>query len=258
MNTFIKTVVVSLLLLVATDSYAREWRGITPLKSTRADVVRLLNQCADQKEACRFTLEQEHVHILFSGGLQPEYGECAARLAPETVMFIEVEPRVTLKFSNLHLDKRKFETFNPSAPFKRGLKGYRSSDGLLIRASKEKILQLYYIADQADRHLCSSYYERPESFVEVIINHFAASSMDAPDTVRAGERLEFSASANINDKRGYDWRLTLGRIMSGQYTQRITVDTSGLAGQTIVATAELGDGLGHYIAVSRAVRILEK
>jgi hypothetical protein len=258
MTTFIKTIVVTLLLLVATEAYAKEWRGVTPLRSTRADVQRLLNQCADQKEACRFTLEQENVHILFSGGLQPEYGECAARLAPETVMFIEVEPRVTLKFSNLHLDKRKFETFNPSAPFKRGLKGYRSSDGLVIRASKENILQLDYIADQADRYLCASYYERPESFVEVIINHVASSSIDAPETIRAGERLAFSAYANINDKRGYDWTLTVGRIMSGQYTQRITVDTSGLAGQTIVATAELGDGFGHYVAASRAVRILEK
>jgi hypothetical protein len=95
------------------------------------------------------------------------------------------------------------------------LKGYRSSDGLVIRASKEKILQIDYIADQADRHLCASYYERPESFVEVIIKHVASSYIDAPETIRAGERLAFSAYANINDKRGYDWTLTVGKTMSG-------------------------------------------
>jgi hypothetical protein len=259
MVTFIRTIAALLVLLVAAESSsAKSWRGIVPLRSTRADVVRLLNQCADLKEACRFTLEKERVHILFSGGLQPKYGECAARLAPDTVMFIEVEPRVKLKFSDLHLDKRKVQTFNPSAPFKMGLKGYRSADGLVIMESKGKILQLDYIADQADRHQCASYYEQPESFVQVIVNHYGISSIEAPDTIRAGERLAFSAYANINDKRGYDWSLSVGKIVSGQYTQRIMVDTTGLAGQMIVATAEICDGFGHCVTATRSVGILEK
>jgi len=70
------------LISTAETSYAKEWRGIVPLRSTRSDVVRLLNQCSDQMEACRFTLETENVHILFSGGLPAAYHECAKRLPP--------------------------------------------------------------------------------------------------------------------------------------------------------------------------------
>ncbi|HEX6728946.1 MAG TPA: hypothetical protein VF074_03000, partial [Pyrinomonadaceae bacterium] len=96
-----------LFLLAASElSYAKEWRGLVPLRSTRSDVVQLLNQCSDQREACRFTLNTENVHILFSGGLPPEYGGCATRLPPETVMFISVEPTTKLKLANLRLDKR--------------------------------------------------------------------------------------------------------------------------------------------------------
>ena len=52
----------ALLLLVASvknSAEAKEWRGLTPLHSTRADVIRLLNQCSNQREACRFSLEGE-------------------------------------------------------------------------------------------------------------------------------------------------------------------------------------------------------
>ena len=80
-------------------SFAKEWRGLTPLRSTRADVVRLLNQCSEQKEACAFTLENEDVYILFSGGLADDYSECAKILPAETVMFIDVQPKATPKFN---------------------------------------------------------------------------------------------------------------------------------------------------------------
>ena len=97
MKILIEASVAILLVAVASESsYAKEWRGLVPLRSTRTDVVRLMNQCSDQKEACRFTLEKENVYILFSGGLSTKYGECATRLPPETVMFIEVAHRVNL------------------------------------------------------------------------------------------------------------------------------------------------------------------
>jgi hypothetical protein len=136
------------------SSQAKEWRGLVPLRSTRTDVVRLMRQCSDQREGCRFTLENENVYILFSGGLSTKYAECATRLPPETIMFIQVKPRGSLKFSDLQLDKRRFASFNPSAPFKRGFNGYRSRDGLLIQAYKQSILQLNYIAGETDRNLC--------------------------------------------------------------------------------------------------------
>ena len=68
MNGYRRTaLIVVFTLLAVQDCFAKEWRGIAPLRSTRADVVRLFNQCSDQAEACTFSLAQEEVYILFSG-----------------------------------------------------------------------------------------------------------------------------------------------------------------------------------------------
>jgi len=81
-------------------------------------------------------------------------------------------------------------------------------------------------------------------------------SVDGPDSAKAGGSLTLFAYANINDKCGYTWTLSAGKILSGQYTQQVTVDTTGLAGQKIKITAEIGDGFGHYMFSSRTVEIL--
>jgi hypothetical protein len=79
-----------------------------------------------------------------------------------------------------------------------------------------------------------------------------------PDSVKAGETLMLSAYSNINDKRGYNWTLSAGRITSGQYTRQITIDTTQLAGQKIVITADIEDEFGHYMSSSRTVQVLPK
>ena len=258
MKTLIEATLVVLVSAIACNSLqAKEWRGLVPLRSTRTDVVRLMGQCSEQREACRFTLESEDVYILFSRGLATKYAECAERIPPETIMFIQVKPQRPLKFSDQQLDKKKFTSFNPSAPFKRGFQGYRNSAGLVIQAYKGRILQLNYIPDESDRHLCQDFYE-PESFVAIFYNHYDSMYVDGPETIKAGETLKLFASANINDKCGYTWTLSAGRIASGQYTQQITVDTTELAGQKIVITAEIGYQSGHYIASSRTIQILPR
>lgn len=134
-----------ILFLLATSTYcpAKEWRGITPLRSTRTDVIRLLNQCSDEKEGCTFTVGDEIVYLLFSSGLPENQRECAERLPVGTVMFIDVELRKAPKLSSLGLNMKKFKAFNPSDPVKMDLKGYWSQDeGLLINTLRGKVLQL--------------------------------------------------------------------------------------------------------------------
>lgn len=258
MKTFIIASLNILLLLAAADcSFAKEWRGLTPLRSTRADVVRLLNECSDQKEACAFTLGDENVYILFSGGLTNDYRECAKRLPPETLMFIDVEPKAITKITSLRLDKQKFRTFNPYESSFKGLKSYwNESDGLLVSTHKGKVLQLDYLAAAADRVNCAAFYEDPESFIRVILGHTPVVSVDCPvRSAKAGEKVVFSAFANANARRGYTWTVSTGKIISGQFTHQITVDTTGLAGQTILATAELRDIFGHTAVASSEVQI---
>lgn len=56
---------VVLVLAMATDCYAKSWRGITPLKSTRSDVERLFGKPNDLG---RYEIENEHAYIFYSAG----------------------------------------------------------------------------------------------------------------------------------------------------------------------------------------------
>jgi hypothetical protein len=259
MKTFLTATVIILTLLAGVESpFAMEWRGLTPLRSTRADVVRLLNQCSDQKEACAFTLGNENVYILFSGGLTDDYAECERLLPAETIMFIDIELKATPKIKSLSLENKKFRTFNPSEPYKMGLKGYwNENDGFLINTLRGKVIQLDYLSAPADQSRCAGFYEEPASFIKMVPVHVPIVSVDCPaKPVRAGDKIAFSALTNVNAKRGYTWTVSSGKIISGQFTHQITVDTTGLSGQTIVATAEIRDVFAHTAAAACKVQIL--
>src|SRR5438874_13712118 len=98
----------SVLLLTNSSLFAKAWHGIEPLQSTRSDVIRVLNQCSDQKEACVFTLANEDVYILFSGGLSDKYSDCTERMPPGTVMFIDIRPHSGAAFQDFQFAKREF------------------------------------------------------------------------------------------------------------------------------------------------------
>jgi hypothetical protein len=64
-------------------------------------------------------------------------------------------------------------------------------------------------------------------------------SIVCPDRVVVDEPITFSANmtgGSGNVSATYNWTVSAGRIISGQGTPRITVDTKGLAGQTVKAT----------------------
>ena len=81
-------------------------------------------------------------------------------------------------------------------------------------------------------------------------------TVSCPDVASENAPVTFTANvgstANINPS--YNWTVTAGRITSGQGTPSITVDTAGLAGQTIRANLELG-GLGMRCPASCATSI---
>ena len=57
-----------------------------------------------------------------------------------------------------------------------------------------------------------------------------------------------------NVSLGYNWTISAGRITSGQGTPSITVDTTGLAGQTVRASLDIS-GFGTPCPASCAVSI---
>lgn len=248
--------VLAFLLLAVDISLAREWRGIVPLRSTRADVVRIFNQCADQREACVFSVDREDVFILFSGGLSREYVRCARSVDPETVIFVQVEPRMKLKLDDLNIRKKTLEVLNSSAITAPGVVGYRSKDDLIVSTVRGRIIQVNYLGDVPDVHPCARYYDEPESFIQTFVGHHPIAVIDCPTEARARLSLTLKAeSGSGTPKRGPIWSVNAGNILSGQHTYTIILDTSGLAEQTILVTAEISDAFKHTVFASCTITI---
>lgn len=64
-NIFTRTIGMLLVLVATTHCYAKSWRGITPLKSTRTDVERLFGK---PNNLGRYEIENERAYIIYSEG----------------------------------------------------------------------------------------------------------------------------------------------------------------------------------------------
>jgi hypothetical protein len=67
--------------------------------------------------------------------------------------------------------------------------------------------------------------------------------VSCPDTASPGQTITFTASVTGGDPNvtpTYNWTVSAGTIASGQGTSSITVDTTGLGGQTVTATVDVG------------------
>jgi hypothetical protein len=231
------------LLILSVDSQAKDWRGIVPLRSTRADVFRLFGKCSNVTPSCEFTFKNENVHIEFSGNATSNLHTCSKKLRPDTVLLIEVTPQKALEFKELQVDRKPLRAFPLSPPMSVGYRGYiDDKEGLVIKTYEEKVIQLDYIAGASKRSLCRDYYANPESFVQDIFSsHAPAIALDCPTENRqAGEKIRFNANFTGKTKITLLWNVSAGRIIAGQGTRNITVDTSGLQGQVLRARVILG------------------
>jgi len=66
-------------------------------------------------------------------------------------------------------------------------------------------------------------------------------SVSGPSGItKPGDDMVFVANVTGGDSLTYNWTVSAGTIKSGQGTSSITVDTTGLSGQSVTATVELG------------------
>ena len=65
-------------------------------------------------------------------------------------------------------------------------------------------------------------------------------SVSCPSDVDEGQPITFTSSVSSDQTVTYNWSVSAGTISGGQGTSAITVDTTGLGGQTVTATLELG------------------
>lgn len=97
-----------LLLLASCPLRAKEWQGITPLKSTRFDVERALGK---SRGVGSYKLADGTAYILYSDTPCSNPGNCWCLVPPNTVLRIFVHLEFGLKFSKLKVDFTKFEKY---------------------------------------------------------------------------------------------------------------------------------------------------
>jgi hypothetical protein len=133
--------------------------------------------------------------------------------------------------------------------------------GLLLKTFRGEVFQINYIAAKQDQQVCPAYYQNPRHFVQVFYPHFLmVSSVKCPVTSpAAGEKVVITASYERTGQRlSLTWITTAGRIVKGQNTTKIELDTTGLEGKTITVNAELNDGDYHTATASCSFTVAGK
>ena len=176
--------IVSLVLVSATTVAAKDWRGILPLHSTRADVEALLgppppaseNGYKSDKVRSFYFLEEGQVHITFTDKESTSLSYCLTTYPDGTVTMIRVTPRNELSLADLNLDEKKFRRFDPDD---KDFKGFiNEEEGLVITVFKGKVKELVYLPSAVDRSRCSSYYVNLENLVSVPVCGLPATKFD--------------------------------------------------------------------------------
>lgn len=212
---------------------AEEWNGIIPGVATRSDVIRLGQNCEDRTLPCEFQLDGDRIRIVFSGMVQDYFYECSKNLPSDTVLLVEVTPKLPIPLKNY---KRRYglKRLGKASEFS----GYFDERaGLAVKTKSNKIIQLNYVANSSHRLRCKGYYDDPVKFVAVV-THCPPISIEGPNkAVTAGEILNFRATVEPDPKMTLTWIVSSGRIVSWSGRQ-MSLDTSGVDGQTLTVTIQ--------------------
>ena len=244
------------ILIVAADlCVAAEWRGIVPIRSTRADVVRLFNRCEEKTEQCTFNFGNQNVSFVFSGW-QHAFSGCPKSVPDDTVLLVRARFNQPVAQREFELNLKQFKSYNPGGKSNRAY--IDENAGLLVQSHEGSVIGVIYIATREDQSYCPRYYDNPRDFVEITEggHMWPVVSVSCPPTSpRAGSKVPFVLVSANDDYDSIHWTITDGAILSGQGTKEITVDTTGLAGKKISATVEVKQ-FGHPTPASCEVLIL--
>lgn len=240
--------------MTAKHAAAQEWHGIKPLKSTRADVVRVFGECADKEKPCVFLIENEDVWIDFSSA-QNCHGAPA-----DTVLLVKRVLVNTMPIKAMGVDLRRFKSFDPARWRKAEYRAFvDENSGLLFKTLRGEVFEIYDIGAKTDRQACSNYshYANIRELLSVWWEHvFMINAVNCPPTAIDGERVVIDADyAGTGQRRIPTWITTGGRIVAGQGTRKILLDTTGMAGKVFTVTVEVDDGSHHTASGSCSISV---
>lgn len=143
-----------LLIFLVSEVRAKEWRGIVPLKSTKADVERLLGK---PNQLGRYEIGNERASVLYSegpceGAYQPlARDNCECLVPKDTVLKIAVTLDSSVKVSKLGIDKKKyqrtpFHAYHPTATYS----DFNEGVVYTIRESDDSVTSIEYLPSAKD------------------------------------------------------------------------------------------------------------
>jgi hypothetical protein len=168
----VSNVIVAGALFSGMAASAKDWRGITPLHSTRSDVERLLGPARHNLlSGSIYIVDQAPVQIVYTG--QGDPAELCARKVPlNTVLSIFVTPKEEVPLNNLGVGTDNFRSFK----LRFGDQDYRGYydelSGFVVHSLNGRVHDLSYLATAADRPRCSNYYRNAKHFGEMRYDDF--------------------------------------------------------------------------------------
>ncbi|HZI85489.1 MAG TPA: hypothetical protein VFD48_01555 [Pyrinomonadaceae bacterium] len=230
-------------------SEAKDWRGIVPLRSTRADVERALGK--PNAPYGRYKIENEEADITYSGE------RCANgwNVPRDTVIRILVSLSGKRRLSEFNLDLNKFKKWSDTHLI--GDTYYTNrAQGITYRVLENgTVLSIYYEPTNNDDSLrCASSTTQP------------AESTGNPHcpliTVSCSNAVNQEYSCVVNYSGGqpqreqrYEWSVSIGEIISGQGTHSVKVRTS-CGSNPARLTVQIGKGI-HKECPTRASYLFE-
>jgi len=111
---------------------SNEWNGLVPLHSTRSDVERLLGSSKmSQGFASTYETKDNRIDILYSAGPCALSGVEKWNVPADVVISMQVNPKGTVQFGNLHLDAKKYSRFREAHP-DNWVQYWNETDGIIV------------------------------------------------------------------------------------------------------------------------------
>jgi hypothetical protein len=167
---------VFLILVLTRFVDAKEWRGIVPLHSTRADVEKLLGPQLPPptfNNTRMYNLNSSWaIYFLPEGEVwfnfvdeKHEHPNCLGVLPHSTVLSITIEPNRKMTLSDIGIDPKKAKLFNGSNLKGFAYKGYLDkANGMAVILERGEIYNITYIGAAKDRNLCPTYFHNLKRF----------------------------------------------------------------------------------------------
>ena len=152
----------AVVLVAGVNVAAKDWRGLLPMHSTRADVINLLGR-AVEGGSWDYSLEDVDVSFSFSAT-----GSCDGTVAEGTLLAISVRPKNQMTLASLNFDESNFRRFNitDANPELVGL--IDEQQGVVVRVATKFVEEVVYVPSVSDRPRCAKYFNNLEDSVKPV------------------------------------------------------------------------------------------